>query len=271
MAKYTKLPKPIFRPLCYRSLVKSLGKSDATVEWIEVAIRHLVNEYHDFGTVHLQSLAQNCGIRVNIDGKNKSISELQKEWPKMQISAVHQMAEEFFTNFDDQHPHQIKAKRQDESLMSFTLRAYHVSRIDVGKLQYELVDYYREVRNCIMHKPTSSKINSLKLKRVQLHKDIENSIYSSLNAPNLINELTFDDFILFSRSLKHLAGKLCQATMPTDEEFINAVKSDAELDKRLSRLTNNKKRKKNLIAAYLRERYSLNDSIVNRLTNILGD
>lgn len=132
--------------------------------------------------------------------------------------------------------------------------------MEVGQLEVDLFEYYRAIRNLIMHDPEGNqrKRNVRMCEDLQLR--VKDSPYSTLKAPNLLEELCFDDFVLFTRTGKQLAANLCTMTSPTDEEFAACVRNDDSLMKKVRSLSNNRQRCENLVAGFFRERYSVSDS-----------
>ena len=77
---------------------------------------------------------------------------------------------------------------------------YLFSSIENGiKNDIAICEYYRLIRNCIVHNGESSA--TLKNKRAL----IKTTYNSRLNAPNGLDSLTFDDQVLFSRAAYNVA------------------------------------------------------------------
>jgi hypothetical protein len=143
--------------------------------------------------------------------------------------------------------------------------------VQVGKLEVDLFEYYRGVRNLIMHDPEGDQRKTHQRTCKDLQTRVKDSSYSTLQAPNPIDKVCFDDFVLFTRTGKQLAANLCTMTNPTDDEFAASARNDVSLMKKVRSLSNNRQRCENLVAGFFRERYSVSDSRSRRLSQfVLG-
>jgi hypothetical protein len=113
-----------------------------------------------------------------------------------------------------------------ESLLKSTLTSliggYDKGVKAVGRFEVDVAEYYRLVRNGFAHAGAEGAarkdVDALR-KLVEKQGDS----FSRLNAPNLYSEIEFDDFILFTRVVKQLANKLCQAARPTNPDIVQMV------------------------------------------------
>lgn len=251
-----------FRLPCIPNLIKCLGKVDATVECTELAIREFINECkNDPDTICEYSKRHNIKVDyVNLD-------HLQVRTAQLYLISVYQQAEGFLENFRDEHPLAKKWRYDDDDdLLRRILKnigsTYQQTQNIVGILEVDLFDYYRHIRNCYMHpeidKTTHDK-KTEKLKELVKH----NQNYARLNAPNIYDEISFDDFILFTRIIKHIAYALCKVNRPTDQEIadilIKKIRTDQTSMKlqTIKRLKNNPKRAHSVLTSYLGELYGL--------------
>jgi hypothetical protein len=245
---------PTFRPLAYRTLVKSLGESDAAVEWIEVGVRELCNLEKTQGFKFIEDLAETHGVRVN----KVAMSEVRGQCARLELLAVYQQADNFFRLFRKHHPRVVSFSRDsDDDVLTATLEAFKVKVAQVGQLEHDLFQYYRGARNLIMHDPAGEQRKTHKRSQATLLNAVKQSAYSALNAPNVVEQFAFDDFMLFTRALKQLAANLCEATNPTDEELASAALAEKPLMGKLRSLGERSARREQTVAGFLRERYSV--------------
>ena len=249
--KRIKTPLPEYRPRCLRGLYKLLGLSDATVEWIEVAVRHLREINDTQRIVRVGDLAATYGVRVN----NIDFKDLPSRWASLQVLSVYQNLEWFLAEFREEHPRHVRKKKPDEDLISYTLNSFGVSKHDAGMLEFEILDYYRQARNHLMHDPSAPQKKTHVTQRARIEQLKANTAYCGLSAPNTIDAFDFDDFILFSRALKNLARNLCAATCPTADELVALLKNDAPLRRLLNRTNQNQERMQKSLASYLQRCY----------------
>jgi hypothetical protein len=243
-----------FRTPAYRNLIKSLGESDAAVEWIEVAVRELESIADARGYDDVLALATKHKIRVD----NFPMSEMRRRCSRLELLAVYQQAEEFFRNFRDLHPRKVTYNRNtNEDILTATLRAFKLTAAQVGQLEHDVFQYYRDTRNLITHDPSGEQRKTQQRTQERLRELVSESAYVKLAAPNLLDEISFDDFLLFTRSLKQLAANLCEATTPTDEELAAVVMDDQGIMSTLRALKENPAGRCRSVAGFLHERYSI--------------
>lgn len=243
---------PEYRPESFRSLWRRLGENDAGLEWIEVAIRELLRQQHDGGAVATNNLASAHGVRVNdLDGKS-----LMSQWAKLQIGAVASYLEVFLDDFRVELPREGRQRNSKEDLVTYMLDVYKVKKSEVGELQFDLLNYYRRVRNRFIHDPTAEESKRLVREAESLRETIAggDSPYRKLSAPNAPEFLGFDDFVLFSRALKDFAKGLCSEVQVSDEEIKSRLLENRALRSAL-RKQNKPERRANLLANYIRKHF----------------
>ena len=116
-----------------------------------------------------------------------------------------------------------------------------------------------------MHDPRAAPAKIEVNRSQDLRARVVASDYSKLVAPNTSKDLTFDDFVLFTRTLKALAGNLCAATIPTDDELYAAAISDAGVSGRLKALKSNPMRLENSIVGFYRDKHGIPEMRARKL------
>lgn len=261
------MPHPTkFRSPAYRALVKTLGESDAVVEWIEVGVRELTSIHANNGINAVEDLADRHNVCVHpID-----FIDFRCRCTRLQILAVYQQIEYFLESFRKTHPRQVNyPDKSNVDRLTRTLSAFKVASKSVGQLEVDLFQYYRLIRNLIMHDPEGYQRKTPKRNCEDLRAQVMNSPYNTLDAPNTIEELCFDDFVLFTRAGKQLAGNLCEATSPTDNELVTYASKDLFLMKKIRSLSKKRERCINLVACFFRERFSIPDARSIKLGKLL--
>lgn len=243
---------PEYRPASFRSLWRQLGENDAGLEWIEVAIRELLRQQRDGGAAATSALASAHAVRVD----DLDCESLRGQWAKLQIGAVARYLEVFLDDFRLELPRGGRQRGSKEDLISYTLDLYKVKKSDVGELQFDLLDYYRRVRNRFVHDPTGDESKKLVREADGLRQEIADgdSPYKNLRAPNAPEQLCFDDFVLFTRALKDFAKGLCAAVQVSDEEMKSRLLESRPLRGAL-RKHNDPQRRVSLLANYIREHF----------------
>ncbi len=177
---------------------KELGYVNATNQYVELSIRITEKEHSLDLRNNLQGLAQSVNLNV---------STLTEDYmcriSKSYIVNIHSCLENFLKSFkhlpgSPTNITEIKKTSEDDWL-EWTLNIAFSSIENDIKNDIGICEYYRLVRNCIVHSGESS--STLKSKRA-LIKTTDNP---RLNAPNGLDSLTFDDQVLFSRAAYNVA------------------------------------------------------------------
>jgi hypothetical protein len=243
---------PEYRPASFHALWRLLGENDAALEWIEVAIRQLLQQQRDGGTDAVQALASAHGVRVQ-DLDQKSV---RCQWAKLQIGAAARYLEVFLDDFRADLPRKGRVRDSKDDLVSYTLDVYKVKKSDVGDLQVDLLSYYRKVRNRFTHDPAAEEPRKLAREAERLREVVRSgeSPYRHLDAPNASDAVCFDDFILLTRAIKDFAKALCTAVQISEEEIKQHLLGDNRLISALRR-QNEPQRRKELLANYIRQSF----------------
>lgn len=108
---------------------------------------------------------------------------------------------------------------QDENKLKWTLYKAFGHIPNEMMQQYAICDYYRLVRNAIVHPKDNQ--NSLQGARKRI-----NSNEERLHAPNELNELSFDDQVLFSRAARSIFEYLFQHSSYNQEQIREAYERE---------------------------------------------
>lgn len=255
-----------FRFLSARNLQMNLGRIDATVECTELAVREFISNSmaDDSPETYIEGLSERHGIRVN----SVDFNLLKVRVSQLYIISVYEQAEGFLEDFRAEHPRSLMWKyEENDDLFKRVLKNvgsdFNQAKQAVGTLEVNLFDYYRKVRNRFVHPEIDESKNDNKVPELKTQVKL-NPNYQKLNAPNVYEKICFDDFILFTRILKHISKSLCIASKPNDKEISDAAKKLLESGKstlklqKLKGLKNNPKRARNSVESFLRELYGLN-------------
>ncbi len=251
-----------FRFFCVTELYRNLGKHDAFVEFAEIAIRDFIANFEENSTINdfdifLQKKSNLHSIKVDTIDKTLYKSRIAQGY----IFSVYQTFELFLRKLKTEH---IELYRQNwnlnDSSDSLLIKILHkisnsTTNItdSIGKHRIEIYEYYRLVRNKYAHEHINLDKLSKKHNKVSLFKlDIEND-YKFKNIPNQFGNINFDDFILFTRTVKDIADNICNSLNPDDEIFISYLKHV----KMFKGLANNPKRRYNAIISFLNNKYGL--------------
>lgn len=177
---------------------KELGYVNATNQYVELSVRMTEKEYGVVLKSDLQGLAQSVNLNVSTLAEDY-MCRISKSY----IVNVNSCFENFLKSF--RHlpgsPTNITkiAKTREDDWLEWTLKIAFSSVENDIKNDISICEYYRLIRNAIVHNGVSSAILKSKC---ALIKTTDNP---RLNAPNGLDSLTFDDQVLFSRAAYNVA------------------------------------------------------------------
>jgi hypothetical protein len=175
----------------------------------------------------------------------KNISSSPADWGRMRVTAttsyvleVHVAVERFLDelardvtrfrgNDESRNPsgqtEQLSTDTETKDSLDRVLDTIGTKRVkELRKtFEYDLLQYYRYLRNRVMHVGSKKPLSTMQETIVAKHKATITSDYPGFVAPNKINSLTFDDFRVYSRACLRLAYWLNDAIALTADEIIN--------------------------------------------------
>ena len=175
-----------------------LGYVNATNQYVELSVRMTEKDYGIVLKSDLRELAQSVSLNV---------SSLTEDYmcriSKSYIVSINSCFENFLKSF--RHlagsPTNITKieKTSEDDWLEWTLNVAFASIENDIKNDIIICQYYRLVRNCIVHNGAVSSALKNKYSLIKTTND------SKLNAPNSFDSLTFDDQVLFSRAAYNVA------------------------------------------------------------------
>ena len=255
-----------FRFVAYRDFKRTLGKINAVVECAELATRKFVDEAEHAADPDKFVQEVSAVFKVRVD--NLDIPLVKQQIAQFHIASVHQEFESFLKDLAREIRGELIQRPKGMSLLQATLAelfgSYDKSVKALGPFEIEVADYYRQVRNGFAHTGAEGVVRR-NVDALRKLVEQQGDPFSRLAAPNLYPGIEFDDFILFTRVVKQLALKFCQAARPTDEAIVDMV---LRLDEAGKHNVNLKKlagrnslpiRRRRALAGLLRTLYSLEE------------
>ena len=177
---------------------KELGYVNATNQYIELSVRITEKEH---------SLDLKDGLKDLAKSVNLNVSTLTEDYmcriSKSYIVNIQSCFENFLKSFKDLpgSPTNIiqKHKSKDEDWLSWTLNTAFSNIESSIKIDIDVCEYYRLIRNYIIH---NGKVSASIKSKYDIIKIVDNS---KLDAPNRWDSLKFDDQVLFSRTAYRVA------------------------------------------------------------------
>lgn len=248
-----------------------MGELDAIVEFTEVAVRDFVKKanHTDSFNTYLKSKSIEHGICVNSINNNIFQTRISHNY----IVSTYQVIEDLFYQFKDEYNDFFDTKwsfdkNSDDNLLIQTIKQISTKSkalAILGEHRVKIFDYYRNVRNKFSHtRIKEDKIN----KEFLLLKDsisLIQSGYPKLNAPNDYNNISFDDFILFTRIIKDIVFEIDALLDISEENILNyCLRKDI-----LKKFQGNEKRKTNALKGYLKTEFGIADEIADNIVKSL--
>jgi hypothetical protein len=159
------------------------------------------------------------------------------------LVGVYQQVEAFLNNLAREQKlfgRPLDGPREGETVIAQTLRTLPggtlANQQRLGRERLDLLDYYRLVRNGFAHAGDEDRLakafENVKVYRPQVSNDY------GLVAPNPVDDLTHDDYLLATRLTKYLATDICRIAEPTGaDEIINMMENGDFADNPISVIT----------------------------------
>lgn len=237
-----------FRMPSYRTLKRELGEIDSSAECLELAIREFVAASVKFTDIpqFIRHVSKAHGVRVDVT----DLTEFIRRASALRLIGVTQSVEAFLRDYVTEHPRigNGEGRKHGETYLDFVVRKLalpnEVKQVFITSLDYRLYNYYRQIRNSVAHRAVQRSTTANVMAQLQADTKADPR-YSRLAAPNPVDALSFDDYVLFTRSAKHLAANLSEIGAFTETEMFEW------LEKRRSR-QGTRERQANAIRTQLR-------------------
>jgi hypothetical protein len=243
----------------YRRLRRYLGETDAMVELTELAARAFVASAEQSGDIQafVQRTSDSFNVRVNLP----EVSQLLRHLHRHYIVTVYQSAECFLHEFRREHISLYRREWTGDGDDPLTVTLNNISSSEAEATNAVGVDivsrfhYYRSVRNWVVHtKEADTSKPARKYAEIVPYAPENEAAFKALVAPNKPEQLTFDDFVCFTRITKKVAERLCSISKPANGHWHSTF--DTAI-KRFRRLSQNPERMRNSIAGRLRTEFGM--------------
>jgi hypothetical protein len=243
-------------PSC-RNLCRYLGETDALVELTELACRSFQDAARRSldASAFIDSESERFGIRVNLSEAELLSRHLARNY----IVTVYQSAECFLHDFRKEHRALYRkdwiGDAEDADPLTVTLKNLSAAspEVAIGQDLITRFQYYRIVRNWVVHMKESDASKPLaKFAEIVPYLPERQQLKNRLPTTNRPDELTFDDFICFSRVTKLIAERLCSLEKPSGSHWLTQFPIA-----RFKRFMTKPERMQNSIAGYLRTEFGM--------------
>jgi hypothetical protein len=262
-----------FRFTAYRDFKRSLGKINAITECTELSVRLFVEQAKQSSDSNsfVQQLSRQFGVRVD----EVDLAALPMQMAQYHVVSVHQQFELFLREFKAEHPNSDWQGEDGDDLFRRILKNLGGGYADtarlIGRIEVDVADYYRHVRNRFVHaledKDIPVDLSALQSRVRELPE------YRRLIAPNAYDAISFDDFVLFTRVVKRIAEQLCIVARPTDDQIVEILTRTDEAKRQVAHLMGRHKqnpdRLRNALATHLRSIFSVDSEEAEPIINLL--
>ena len=231
------------------------GISDSYVEYIELFLRKIESE--NYTDNDIKEMTKNFGIYVN----NYSPKEIKKSIRYYYIYMVNQQVDLFYENASNffKYCKPISARKDYQPKLNYLYKEF-VNKDLEDDPDLLICDYYRLVRNQYTHK--GKKIDELLKTQNKIISLLNNNL---LNLPNNFNpnfdynNISFDDFIMYSYAFKKTAEKISNSII----ESYDADRIAIEIGDRYKGRNNNPEKIKKMTRNFIKIKlYCTDESLV---------
>lgn len=135
------------------------------------------------------------------------------------------------------------------------------------QILFELCEYYRLIRNTAVHDLCDVKSHNKEYKKLQKYNFKTDTKFIKLVAPNEYDSISFDDFVMFSRSCVELATYLFNMISYDYVKIVNTIPQSQLLKWK----TYNRERCEKALLAYVNTLYRVDDNLKMQLPNLVDN
>ena len=162
---------------------------------------------------------------------------------------------------------EYKPRIQEESYLSCAVRNICGNNLsDDMKPLYELCEYYRLIRNTSVHDLCEIDSHEKEYRKLQKYNFKTEAKFSKLVAPNKYEEISFDDFVMFSRSCVELATYIFEK-MAYDYTKIALDIPDKQISKWRKY---SKNRQEKALCLYIKTLYKVDEEFIEQIPKLLN-
>lgn len=216
-----------FSYLSYRKFKKALGEFDAVVECNELAILEFLDNYKENENSCILGLSRKHKIKVDAVEITKFSSRIRSFYIVSVLQQFEQFLKDFrkeyLTYFDKVWTEKSKGQTHLENLL------YNID-VCISEDTLNIYNYYRLIRNYFSHTDRDiEQINELfsKVNQISLA-SLDDIILSTKLKIHSLDEVNFEDFLIITNIVKHIAYVISTFSKPTNEHIASILLSELE-------------------------------------------
>nr|WP_302229489.1 hypothetical protein [uncultured Prevotella sp.] len=263
-----------FRLPCLRRLKKTLGEYDALVEYVELATRKFKSDFKSQSGLSFQEFLSSEANKQEICLNNLTLENYESFKNKYYLilpyaafgSFLSDFKKDFTFLFGEKYDIQKCEIKLEPISKLLEINGFNIS---IENWSLNLYDYYRLLRNSLAH-DSDKKIKDIENLYFSIDKKAIHASFPTLSAPHDIDNLAFDDFILFTANIKYIAERLTLSLEPKID-WVEFSKHNLTLFPKRNKFEKNKDRLIVYVRNVISTNYglSLDDSEIENIINNL--
>lgn len=246
-----------------------LGKYCAINQFIELSKRCFVTEHQN--EIKIRNKFIELATKYEVTLTNYDAEKMVNEICRSYIVNVYLCFETFLKDVCNQismyGKKEYKPRKQGESYLSCAVRNVCDNNLaDDMKPLYALCEYYRLIRNTAVHDLCNIDSHEKEFRKLQKYNFKTETKFSALVAPNLYESISFDDFVMFSRSSVELATYIFGRMSYDYEKIVRSIpKKQVSMWKKYSQ-----ERREKALYSYIKTMYNVDEYLVQRIPYLLN-